>query len=114
MPTPPPDIDVEKWQSSINLVESWAPTGLGLTHFGAIDDVDGQIEKAREHLTNLAQMARDLDAATFLDRVKAEVHARVGDSATQAAYLQANPPETMYPGLDRYWAKQATDTRSSL
>ena len=34
-PTPPPDIDVEVWEESLDLVASWSPERLALTHFGA-------------------------------------------------------------------------------
>ena len=37
-PTPPPDIDIEAWDESIETVEGLAPERLALTHFGAIED----------------------------------------------------------------------------
>src|SRR5215208_1670649 len=33
-PTPPPDIDVEAWERSLDVIAGWEPQGLGLTHFG--------------------------------------------------------------------------------
>ena len=36
-PTPPPDIDVELWLASIDIVEAWKPERLAVTHFGAHD-----------------------------------------------------------------------------
>src|ERR671916_2222832 len=36
-PTPPPDIDVEAWDRSIDAIAAWAPTTLALTHFGTAD-----------------------------------------------------------------------------
>ena len=38
-PTPPPDIDVEAWLASIELIRRWAPERLAMTHFGASEDV---------------------------------------------------------------------------
>ena len=35
-PTPPPDIDVEQWQRSIDLVAARRPARLALTHFGMV------------------------------------------------------------------------------
>src|SRR5665811_2629622 len=46
-PTPPPDIDVERWLDSIGIVEQWQPTRLGLTHFGAIDDPAPHLARGR-------------------------------------------------------------------
>ena len=37
-PTPPPDIDVELWEESLDTIAAWAPERLALTHFGAIED----------------------------------------------------------------------------
>ena len=34
-PTPPPDIDVEAWERSLDLIAGWEPAALALTHFGA-------------------------------------------------------------------------------
>ncbi len=36
--TPPPDIDIEAWQASLNLIEDWQPVTLFLTHFGPVLD----------------------------------------------------------------------------
>src|ERR671918_1564642 len=36
-PTPPPDIDVEAWERSIDVVAGWNPATPALTHFGRVD-----------------------------------------------------------------------------
>ena len=47
-PTPPPDIDLELWEESLQTLEGWDPTALCLTHFGRHADVAEQIaERAR-------------------------------------------------------------------
>ena len=33
-PTPPPDIDVAAWRESVEKIRAWAPSALGMTHFG--------------------------------------------------------------------------------
>ena len=33
-PTPPPDIDVEAWERSLDAIAAWEPETLALTHFG--------------------------------------------------------------------------------
>ena len=38
-PTPPPDIDLDAWRTSIARLRALAPARLLLTHFGAVDDV---------------------------------------------------------------------------
>ena len=37
-PTPPPDIDVEAWEASIDAVAAMNPSSLALTHFGGVED----------------------------------------------------------------------------
>ena len=37
MPTPPPDIDLEAWERSLEAVREWRPSRLCLTHFGPVD-----------------------------------------------------------------------------
>ena len=46
-PTPPPDIDVEVWEDSIGIVESWAPEKLALTHWGPVDDPAPHLAEAQ-------------------------------------------------------------------
>ena len=33
----PPDVDLEAWQASLDLVAAWKPSLLALTHFGTYD-----------------------------------------------------------------------------
>ena len=59
-PTPPPDIDVDAWLGSIDLIAGWEPTALCLTHFGRFEDVPEHLERVRESLGGRARRARDL------------------------------------------------------
>src|SRR5215203_5263090 len=52
-PTPPPEIDVEAWLRSIDLIASLRPERLRLTHFGVAEDVAEQLERVRESLRRL-------------------------------------------------------------
>src|SRR5438045_5689116 len=38
-PTPPPDLDLEAWSSSMNLVKSLRPDVLYIGHFGALINI---------------------------------------------------------------------------
>jgi glyoxylase-like metal-dependent hydrolase (beta-lactamase superfamily II) len=106
-PTPPPDIDIEKWNRSIDVVESWSPSTLCLTHFGRFGDVGEHLEHVRRRLSEWAQLVREMgDAAAFAEWLEREFHAH-GDDDTAASYIQAAPPDQMYLGLDRYWRKRA-------
>lgn len=105
-PTPPPDIDVESWDASLDRIAGWEPTSLGLTHFGAIDEVGEQLEATRASLHELAGLARSADPATVAAAVEARVE-HAGDRRLRAAYAAAVPPEHIFFGLERYWRKRA-------
>jgi glyoxylase-like metal-dependent hydrolase (beta-lactamase superfamily II) len=100
-PTPPPDIDVEAWLSSLDTVAAWDPTVLALTHFGGYEDVAAQLDALREGLRKQAEWARDLDEEAFLAR------RREWTDGAPAIYEQAAPSEQMWLGLERYWRKKA-------
>jgi len=97
-PTPPPDIDVEAWQRSIDLVAGWTPSRIAVTHFGSFDDVTAHLDRLRTTLGELVAVARDGDARTFEEHVRA----RLSGSGEEEGYLAAMPPETLFAGLSRY------------
>lgn len=111
-PSPPPDIDVEKWHASIDRVAAWKPQRLVMTHFGSADDAGAQLAELSERLDDWAAFAREQDRESFVDRVRSEIGERV-DPETAAAYEQAAPPDQLYAGLERYWRKRAETVRSA-
>ena len=104
-PTPPPDIDVERWEDSIGIVESWRPERLALTHFAAIDDPEPHLAKVRERLREEAQLARELSEEPYEQHHRDLVadHADSTDSAEEL--IQCVPPQYQWRGLNRYWTK---------
>ncbi len=106
-PTPPPDIDLEKWNASLDLIESRSPQRLRLTHFGAYDNVDEHITQLRARLAAWGEVAKTADQERYIEVVEAEVRASAGDDDTAASYFQAVPPDQAYLGLERYWSKKA-------
>jgi glyoxylase-like metal-dependent hydrolase (beta-lactamase superfamily II) len=104
-PTPPPDIDLELWEDSIERILDWEPESLGITHFGQIDQPEAHLELVRERLRELAQLARQLTAEQFERRLRDQIGARA-DAETAKALVQAIPPEQQWLGLDRYWTKR--------
>lgn len=49
-PTPPPDLDLEAWSNSIDLIERLRPAVLYIGHFGAITTIDSQLARLRDKL----------------------------------------------------------------
>jgi glyoxylase-like metal-dependent hydrolase (beta-lactamase superfamily II) len=108
-PTPPPDIDLEAWEASLDAILDWSAGSLGLTHFGAVDDPEAHLATVRERLGEHAARARELNAEDFERRLREDV-ARDADAATATALLQAVQPEQQWRGLDRYWRKRGGGT----
>ncbi|MEA2468944.1 MAG: hypothetical protein QOJ57_3070 [Thermoleophilaceae bacterium] len=105
-PSPPPDIDLEKWHASMDMVEAWRPERLGLTHFGYVEDVRGQLDRTRAWLDEFGPLARDLSTEEFAARVEERMRAETNDEAGDRL-VQAAPPEQLHLGLARYWKKKA-------
>ena len=104
-PTPPPDIDLEKWNESLSVLAEWSPSSLGLTHFGEVTDVYAQLASMRDVLVRWSTLAAELDCDAFVERIEEEL-ARAGDAELAAVYVQAAPPEQLWQGLERYWRKR--------
>ena len=100
-PTPPPDIDVEAWQVSLDLVEAWRPAALSLTHFGNYDDVAGHLAAARAALDYERELVLGSSEEGFCAAIRAAISSS-GAADAAAAYEQAMPPEQSYSGLRRY------------
>jgi glyoxylase-like metal-dependent hydrolase (beta-lactamase superfamily II) len=102
-PTPPPDIDVEAWHESISRIRAWTPDLMAITHFGATEAVDDQLDELGRRLDSFAELARDQDQDEFIASIERQEPPDLVDF-----YRQAAPPDQLYMGLDRYWNKRAT------
>ncbi len=105
-PTPPPDIDLGAWHESVERVREWQPERLAVTHFGAYEDVDAQLEELERRLEEWAERARRQDRAAFIAEAREEI-AAASEPDTVASYALAAPADQIYAGLDRYWRKRA-------
>ena len=105
-PTPPPDIDLEAWHNSIELIRNWSPERLAFTHFGSAEDVGAQLDELERRLDDWAKRARGQNQEEFISSVTAEIEA-AGEEGTPPAFTQAAPPDQLYAGLTRYWRKRA-------
>jgi len=104
-PTPPPDIDVEAWNRSLDLVAGWNPEALALTHFGQVDDVGAHLALVRERLHETVRLAEQHGEEAFVAGIDDRIEQRAGDLAPQ--YRQAAPAEHLYLGVRRYLDKRA-------
>ncbi|MCW2968251.1 MAG: fold metallo-hydrolase [Solirubrobacteraceae bacterium] len=97
-PTPPPDIDVDAWHASIDVVAGWRPERVALTHFGSFGDAADHLARLHDELDEAVRRARELGEAGYTECMDR----RAGETSEPAAYRQAAPPPTLYPGLERW------------
>lgn len=114
-PTPPPDIDLESWETSLRKIEAWRPDTLFITHFGPASPYAPHLNALREHLQVTAGLVRESLArdgtdedreAWFTDRVRLELRRRMND-ADALAYEVAGRFDLNWRGLARYLRKKA-------
>lgn len=113
-PTPPPDIDVEIWAQSIELVRQWRASTLFVTHFGAHEDPDKHLDAMQTHLTTMTDIARECISAgggaaeqqgRFVDEMRVYMQQHIpADEA--GLYGTAAPLDQCFLGLARYWRKR--------
>jgi glyoxylase-like metal-dependent hydrolase (beta-lactamase superfamily II) len=114
-PTPPPDIDVEAWEASVEKVLAWHPEALFLTHFGLKSNPAVHLQELMERLRTWARLVKDLMAAEpnvdarrskFARQVDLELR-RTVSPAEVIRYGLAVAADQSYNGLERYWTKKA-------
>ena len=101
-PTPPPEVDLEAWERTLDDIESRRPQRLALIHFGVADDVERHLAELRARLREWAERVRD---GVSEEEFEALAAADLGPD--RAAYEQAMPFWQSYAGLKRYWEKHA-------
>lgn len=101
-PTPPPEVDLEAWERTIDELERREPSRIALIHFGVFADVERHLEELRLRLHEWAGRVR-------AGATEEQFAAMAADdlAADQAAYEQAMPFWQSYAGLKRYWEKRA-------
>ena len=101
-PTPPPEVDLEAWERTLDEIARLAPERLALIHFGVFEDVGRHLDELRRRLREWAERVRD---GASEEQFAAEAEADL--AADRDAYEQAMPFWQSYAGLVRYWEKRA-------
>jgi hypothetical protein len=108
---PPPDIDVEKWRTSLDVLRRLEPNRLLLTHFGAFEDVSRHIDELEDRLVRWTEVARRVvssggdmeDLGLELERRdEDEMKASGVDPETAERYRRLCPVKESSTGLFRY------------
>ena len=109
-PTPPPEVDLDAWDRSLDEIERRRPQRLALIHFGVAADVARHLADLR---TGLATAASAVRAGATEDDFVASVAGQLEqlDGPDCTAYEHAMPPWQSYAGLKRYWQKRDSSSR---
>ena len=104
--SPPPDIDVEAWEASIESIVAREPERLCLPHWGVVEDVRSHLAQLRVQLRTWSELVRGgATEEEFVTAVTSDL-AAASDEETAQAYVQAAPLWQSYAGLRRYWEKR--------
>jgi glyoxylase-like metal-dependent hydrolase (beta-lactamase superfamily II) len=113
-PTPPPDIDLDAWERSLQIIEAWQPSRLFLTHFGDVTAVAEHLARFRDTLATAAarvhESLSDDDADNrrierFVERLRRDVALALPPGEAAATELAA-PFADLWQGLARYYRKK--------
>jgi glyoxylase-like metal-dependent hydrolase (beta-lactamase superfamily II) len=113
-PTPPPDIDLEAWRSSLDRIGRWHPDTIFVTHFGPVRAA-GHLAALRQELDQAGVLAKaslshgetdEAREAWFTAAVRRDLRRRTIASDVEAYELAARF-DLNWRGLARYWRKRA-------
>ena len=114
-PTPPPDLDIEAWSSSIDKLKQLRPDVLYVAHFGPSRAVVPHLERLREKLFAwgdfvLNAMRDGKDEQEIIQMLIAQTEPELQRVSRDPATLKRYELATNYPmtvqGYMRYWKKQ--------
>ena len=113
-PTPPPDIDVEAWHTSVDRLRALDLKAVDLTHFGRFADPSPHFDDLLYRLDEWTRWVRewtaagrtpDEMAAELQRRSNVDIAANVPDPVLAQAYELATPSRMTVDGLARYLAR---------
>lgn len=115
-PCPPPDIHIEDWQQSLDLIRKLNVKTLYLTHYGAYNNVEAHSNDLEQRLLDRANWMKPYYEAQkspqeitplFEQYVREELEANgVTEEEQLQQYENANPSWMSVAGLLRYWHKK--------
>jgi glyoxylase-like metal-dependent hydrolase (beta-lactamase superfamily II) len=117
--TPPPDIDLELWNASLDAIASWNPERLFLTHFGYVENPAEHISLYRERLrawaaltTKLLESSESLEAGerSFIAEISRDVRDILPTEPAEL-YIFNGGLGLSWRGLVRYLKKRALQAK---
>ena len=113
-PTPPPDIDLDIWRTSVERLLEWSPSTLFLTHFGPVTRVRPHLAELLDNLAMTAGAVRESltgpgtdeeKSERFAEWLRQELRRRMTDAEVDS-YVVAAGFKYLWFGLARYWRKR--------
>lgn len=114
-PCPPPDINLEDWIHSIDLVLSKNPNKLVLTHFGEEQNPNIHMKELKEILRDWSQwmkvkwesgLSNEEITPLFMEYTANQLREKGVTETGIKQYEAANPSWMSVAGLVRYWKKK--------
>jgi glyoxylase-like metal-dependent hydrolase (beta-lactamase superfamily II) len=113
--TPPPDVDLEAWERTLDMILALEPRWLMLTHFGGFNDVEFHIADMRERLMRWAEFVRqglksdasEAEQLAALDQIVWDESPGLTPAEQTALAQQSGSVELTWLGLARYWRKRS-------
>ena len=115
-PCPPPDINIEDWLNSIDLILERQPSKLVLTHYDAVSNPEDHMNQLKYILSDWSnwikvrweagESAEEL-TPQFVEYTNKQLIEAGADKETVKRYEAANPPWMSVAGLIRYWKKKS-------
>jgi glyoxylase-like metal-dependent hydrolase (beta-lactamase superfamily II) len=114
-PTPPPDIDLELWNDSLDAIASRNPERLFLTHFGYVDNPAEHIRLYRQRLRDWAALTEKLLASSesleageqgFVEEISREIRGALPSDPAEL-YIFNGGLGLSWRGLVRYLKKRS-------
>lgn len=118
---PPPDIDLEVWNASLDAIMACAPARLFLTHFGYSNDPAAHIAEYRQNLQRWSALAEKILRSTpdergglqaFVSAASSEIERQVTGAEAEHYVFNCGLNLT-WLGLRRYHRKRAEATAPS-
>lgn len=117
-PTPPPDLDLEKWNTSLDLIESLNPEVMFLPHFGPSHNPAEHIRELRERLqfwgeVVLSGMRQQKSEEAIIEMLKEATLPELSHLGADSHDVHLFELATNYPmsvqGYERYYQKNHPD-----
>jgi glyoxylase-like metal-dependent hydrolase (beta-lactamase superfamily II) len=106
-PTPPPEVDLDAWRSSLQRLQEWRPRALALAHYGLIDRPGEHVAAMREALGRHERWAAEGEEA-FVSALESYLRERLPGAAVED-YMFVALARPSAAGLGRWLARERAD-----